>query len=147
MSACLVLADAVLRAIALWTTGKKKPVFTQALAHGLATTASASEGPIRTARWITALACLPYGDVFASGSWDGSIRLWALDPTLRSFAALFAIEAPGFVNSLQLLQPGEDARPVVVAALGQEPRMGRWMRDREAKNVALAVSLPLSASA
>lgn len=120
-------------------------MFTQALAHGLASTVSASEGPIRTPRWITALACLPYGDTFASGSWDGSIRLWALDPGLRSFAPLFAIPAPGFVNALQLLQPGENERPLVVAALGQEPRMGRWMRDREAKNVALVVALPLSA--
>lgn len=136
------------------------------------------------------------------GSWDGSVRLWALDPKLRSFRALFNIPAPGFVNSLQLLTPdskrkdgavdpdkwrrrgglggmgalasstsreeegeGEDddaaqsgevagketaptARgrkeaipPILIVGLGQEPKMGRWMRIKEARNGALVVPL------
>ncbi|CAD6901644.1 unnamed protein product [Tilletia controversa] len=92
--------------LALWSSTKKKPIFTYAIAHGLQETATETEGTIATPRWITSLSCLPYGDVFASGSWDGHVRLWALDRQLRSFAPLpFTIEAPGFVNSLQLLTP------------------------------------------
>lgn len=90
--------------------------------------ASESEGIIGTARWITALSCLPYGDTFASGgsssrfvettpssqltfslqragSWDGSIRLWSIDSQLRSITPVTTIPALGFVNSLQLILP------------------------------------------
>lgn len=55
------------RSICLWTTTKKKPISTVQLAHGVNEYASESEGIIGNARWITALACLGYGDVFASG--------------------------------------------------------------------------------
>lgn len=55
------------RSICLWTTLKKKPVFTQALAHGFNEAESESEGTIKTARWITALGSLRYSDLFASG--------------------------------------------------------------------------------
>jgi len=92
--------------LALWSIQKKKPVFTIPVAHGLHETVSETEGTILTPRWITSLSCLPYGDLFASGSWDGHVRLWALDRQLRSFAPLpFTIPAPGFVNSLQLISP------------------------------------------
>ena len=133
--------------ISLWTTGKKKPIFTHPLAHGVEITHSATEGAIRKARWITSLAVLPYGDVFASGSWEGHIRIWALDPNLKSFARLFSIPAVGIVNSLQIVQKGDDDKPLVVAALGQEPRFGRWQRIKECKNVALVAALPISQAA
>lgn len=56
------------RAVALWSITKKKPVFIEHLAHGVNTHQSESEGVIGTARWITSVACLPYGDTFATGS-------------------------------------------------------------------------------
>nr|AOR51842.1 Rrp9 [Phaffia rhodozyma] len=158
-------------AIALWTITKKKPVFIQHLAHGVNEHVSESEGIIGQARWITSLACLPYGDTFASGSWDGSVRIWSLASNLKSFSLLFTIPAKGFVNSLQLITPSssildftnwrsqnksasssvsslspseEDettkttatvskgAQPessiLLVACVGQEPRLGRWMK-------------------
>jgi len=92
--------------ICLWNTNKKKPIFTYPLAHGLATHVSETEGDIHTPRWITSIACLPYSDFFASGSWDGQIRLWRLDPKLKSFSSFpQSIPAPGIVNSLQLVTP------------------------------------------
>ncbi|KAF8169805.1 Rnu3ip2 protein [Pholiota molesta] len=166
--------------ICLWTTTKKKPIFTQALAHGLNEALSESEGVIRTPRWITSLACLRYSDLFASGSWEGDVRIWKLDAKLKSFSLIGKVSAPGVVNSLQLLalprtfpstiswprpegQPGapmnvdvedsetpattettvETARPartgpeiavhpfVLVAGLGQEHRLGRWLSVKE----------------
>ncbi|KAI6126758.1 hypothetical protein F5141DRAFT_355095 [Pisolithus sp. B1] len=58
-----------------------------------------SEAP----RWITSIACLRYSDIFVSGSWDGEIRMWKLDPKLKSFSLVGTVEVPGVVNSLQLL--------------------------------------------
>jgi ribosomal RNA-processing protein 9 len=55
------------RSICLWTTQKKKPVFTQPLAHGLHEMHSETEGLLRSPRYITALASLRYSDLFASG--------------------------------------------------------------------------------
>ncbi|KAJ7475255.1 WD40-repeat-containing domain protein, partial [Mycena galericulata] len=151
--------------LCLWTTQKKKPVFTQALAHGLNEALSATEGVIQTPRWVTAVASLRYSDLIASGSWDGAIRIWQLDAKLRSFALVGAVPAPGVVNSLQLLSPpreflaeaawtraGEpdadaDARrarkgggALLVVGLGQEHRLGRWLSLKEGVvNGAMAV--------
>lgn len=107
------------------------------------------------------------------GSHDGHIRLWGLDPKLRSFQALpFSISVPGIINSLQLVSlphthnPLLDAtwlRPrqinetpqmnagelegelvaLLVAGVGQEPRLGRWLTVNTggAKNCALVVPL------
>ncbi|ORY81766.1 WD40-repeat-containing domain protein [Leucosporidium creatinivorum] len=134
--------------ICLWTITKKKPIASVQLAHGVNEYESETEGVIGTARWITALACLPYGDTFASGSWDGHIRLWFIDPKLRSFTPLTTIPATGFINTLQLILPSlpapsaskkekEEKALVVVAAVAKEPRLGRWMRFREGKEGAV----------
>ncbi|BGO91733.1 hypothetical protein NBRC10512_006215 [Rhodotorula toruloides] len=151
--------------LCLWLITKKKPIFKVDLAHGINEHASETEGIIGTPRWITALSCLPYGDVFASGSWDGQIRLWKIDERLRSFSPLTTIEAPGFVNSLQLIAPSlrpakeshlapvstvkdKKAEPeqkslIVVAATSKEPRLGRWMRFKEAKDGAIVAVIPM----
>ncbi|GAA6050350.1 hypothetical protein JCM3770_002976 [Rhodotorula araucariae] len=153
--------------ICLWTITKKKPIFTKQLAHGINEHTSETEGVIGTARWITALATLPYGDVFASGSWDGLIRLWRVDERVRGFAQIATIDAPGFVNSLQLTAPAlrptrethvapvntagkkgdepaqkKDKALIVVAATSKEPRLGRWMRFKDAKDGALVAVIP-----
>lgn len=148
-------------------------------------------------RWITALAALPYSDLFASGeclyhpfaaviqtstgSWDGFIRLWRLNSNLKSFEAIGdVIPVGGVINSLQLVQVptsaianarwyqanGGDANGVpapvnenssnrsvgsgkgilVVAAVGREPRMGRWLRLDESeivRNCALVIPLEI----
>lgn len=45
------------RSLSLWHTGKKKPIFTQAFAHGVD----------ETPRWVTSLAHLRGTDLFVSG--------------------------------------------------------------------------------
>ncbi|THH03256.1 hypothetical protein EW145_g6405 [Phellinidium pouzarii] len=160
--------------ISVWTITKKKPVYTQALAHGLHEMVSETEGVVSTPRWITSLACLRYGDVIASGSWSSEIRIWKLsvNPSQKSrslsLTLMGTLPAPGIVNSLQILttsrasaeswtwlaakqtktkpetdNPSDGGRDsgddrslasvkgkeclLVVAGLGQEPRLGRWM--------------------
>lgn len=58
------------RSISLWTTQKKKPIFTQALAHGMdEAQVDVDDIPIvRKPRWVTSLGCLRYSDLFASGT-------------------------------------------------------------------------------
>lgn len=155
---------------------------------------------VRKPRWITAIGCLRYSDLFASGmcllpydsvplfhfsnpkfsssnfvllctgSWDGEIRLWKLDSSLKSFTSVGSIPALGVVNSLQLLACPRTATPslawassapapattngvlaseldsnalsksskkmetekivLLVAGVGQESRLGRWVKQK-----------------
>ncbi|KAH9064596.1 WD40 repeat-like protein [Lactarius vividus] len=157
--------------ICLWTTQRKKPVFTQAVAHGLSETVSETEGVIRTPRWITALGTLHYSDLFASGSWDGHIRLWKVDPKMKSFSAIGNFLVPGVINSLQFVSPRRGALDdaswaqsepradasrfvseasskksgsvLLVVGAGQEMRLGRWVtvKGDGARNGALVMAL------
>ncbi|KZV62150.1 WD40 repeat-like protein [Peniophora sp. CONT] len=152
--------------ICLWNMQKKKPVFTQAIAHGLHETQSESEGLLKSPRWITALATLRYSDLFASGSWEGDIRIWKLDAKLKSFSLVSTIHAAGVINSLQLIstpkgwedsaqwsqrkppdaQPRKKSAPptvLVVAGVGQETRLGRWItvKGDGARNQTLVFAL------
>ena len=171
-------------ALCLWHTGKKKPIFTHHFAHGTDDLLSET-GSMPSPRWITALGALRGTNLFASGqsaascararadkigSWDGHIRLWALDQGLKSFALVRSIPIPGFVNDIELLalphgslNPAAVGMPevqepeaevkrgktkatqiVLAAAISQEPRLGRWMRLKEGvKNGALIAVLPI----
>lgn len=42
------------------------------------------------------------------GSWEGDIRIWKLDPKLKSFGLVGTVPAPGVINSLQLLSPSKE---------------------------------------
>lgn len=77
--------------------------------------------------------------VQASGAGDGRICLWAIAPR-KSHAVLEPVgtlPARGFVNGLAI---SRDAR-ILVAAVGQEPRLGRWLRDTQARNGTLVCVL------
>lgn len=105
--------------ICLWHTGKKKPIFTAGLAHGVSKTVSESEGSILHPRGIASLAALRGTDLFASGSSSGQIKIWAIAPNLKSFVHVFDVAAKGFVNSLQILAvPPRNVQP------------DKWISDR-----------------
>ncbi|KAF2730429.1 small nucleolar ribonucleoprotein complex subunit [Polyplosphaeria fusca] len=166
---CVALLDAGLfvtgsdnGALSLWSATKKKPLFTLPLAHGqdpplppekmsadVDPTASGIKAP-RLARYITALATVPYADLILSGSWDGWIRAWRVGTDKRSIEPLGKVSrvpsqlangdtAPatqprlirGIVNGLAVQERGDRGKDgvCIVAALGREMRLGRWKAD------------------
>lgn len=116
--------------ICTWNPGKKKPLATVKLAHGV----QASSGE---PNWISALAVLLNTDLCASGSCDGFVRVWKLENNCSKITALIAIPAmEGFVNHLRFLNDGER----IIASLGQEHRLGRWWANKNAKNCLKIIS-------
>jgi ribosomal RNA-processing protein 9 len=105
------------------------------------------------------------------GSWDGHIRLWKVDPKTKFFSAVGSFPAPGVINSLQFVSPRKgsldevtwaqletsaDVSPtlkglqskklgpvLLVAGMGQETRLGRWVTVKEdgVRNGALVMAL------
>ena len=83
--------------------------------------------------WVGAVACSMGSDLAASGAGDGRVRLWQVGKPGTGQTALTqlgSLDAPGFVNGLALSVSGR----TLVAAVGQEPRLGRWARNKEARN-------------
>ncbi len=81
----------------------------------------------------------------ASGAGDGAIRLWSVSASKAGgaggLACLGALPQRGFVNGLAFSRSGG----LLVAAVGQEPRMGRWARDGAARNGLAVHRLTLAA--
>lgn len=69
------------------------------------------------------------------------IRLWQVGEGAKAgskaLLPLGGLPARGFVNGLAFARSGR----FVAAALGQEPRMGRWLRDKVARNGVLLQQL------
>lgn len=128
--------------ISLWSLAKKKPIFTQYLAHGLnaplpslSASGEANEElralqvPKPLPYWITALHSIPYSDVFFSGSWDGTIRLWKLHENMRSFECIKKFDGvKGLVTRIDACEQGKHGKETfrVVASVSKEHRLGRW---------------------
>ncbi|KAJ2157886.1 pre-rRNA processing protein [Coemansia sp. RSA 552] len=145
-------------ALSLWSIHKKKPTFIHHVSHGVTPGLSdnndgdntGDDEPMvpRRPHWITALASVPFTDLFVSASSDGLIRMWQLRPGKNpGFDLRNVIPASGFVNALAVreLAPADPLSTkkdiVLAAALGQEPRLGRWEK-RRARNVVKVFHLP-----
>ncbi|KAF9177443.1 pre-rRNA processing protein [Haplosporangium sp. Z 767] len=127
--------------ISLWNTNKKKAVFSMPLAHGYHTQPldhsngeAKPSGGVETPYWITSLASLRYSDMFISGSWDGTVRVWQIGKNMKNFSLVSTIPMIGVVNDLQIYQPTLSKKTLLVAAVGQEHKLGRWLRIKEARN-------------
>ncbi|KAF9938098.1 pre-rRNA processing protein, partial [Modicella reniformis] len=134
--------------ISLWNIHKKKASFSMPLAHGhhkqpldYSSGDATPSGGVETPYWITALATLRYSDMFVSGSWDGTIRVWQIGKNMKNFSLIASIPTVGVVNALQLYQPTSSKKTLLVAAIGQEHKLGRWMRIKEARNCMRVVEL------
>jgi ribosomal RNA-processing protein 9 len=166
---CVALLDASLfvtasdnGALSLWSVTRKKPLFVYPLTHGrdppLApdemsanhdAATSVKPGP-RLARYVTALATVPFADLILTASWDGWIRAWKIgdnkrsiepigkvgrvpveehDTTVNGDSSEGAILIRGIVNGLSVQERGDRGKEglCIVAAVGKEPRLARWM--------------------
>ncbi|OWK63641.1 U3 small nucleolar RNA-interacting protein 2 [Lonchura striata] len=111
--------------LALWGLTKKKPLALARQAHG----EQDGQG-LEQPYWISAVAALRNSDLLATGSHSGSVKLWKCGEGFRKLEHLLDIPLVGFVNSLKFSAAGD----FLVAGTGQEHRLGRWWRIKEAKN-------------
>lgn len=94
-----------------------------------------------------------------TGSWDGHVRVWQLEASLRSFSQLLTLPIDGFINALQILslpagttplgavagagaETDDKSQIILTAAVSQEPRLGRWLTQKDVKNGILVAVLP-----
>lgn len=116
--------------LSLWSALKKKPTCIHHQAHG-----SQDGAP----RWITAVASLRCTDLIASGSWNGEVKLWSSGDECKKLKEVASIPVEGFVNALVFNSSGD----VLVAAVGQEHRLGRWWKLKDAKNCVIVLPVNL----
>ena len=171
--------------LSLYSLYKKKPLHVLPLAHGydppMPAEQSWAEADVKDRktnaqpipRWITAMACVPFSDLFVTGSWDGYIRVWRLSEDSKRIERVgvvgresvqqkitldqhgdedvevsgvgenhhSTVDGPlrGVVNDLKVVEMGERGKDGarVVAALGKEMRLGRWLQKKKGKNEAV----------
>ena len=134
--------------LALWSISKKKPIFVERVAHGLIPEprdelisgesdvqirkAQLGDGRLLQPYWITAIHAIPYSNVFVSGSWNGSLKVWKLDENMRSFRLLGDLpNCKGVVTAIQVIESGRRGRETfrVLASVAKEHRLGRWVSN------------------
>lgn len=125
--------------VSLWSLSKKKPVCTQRLAHGLQpqftpNQASAEEDssvasqqiPPPQPYWITAVHAVPFSDVFVTGSFDGTVRVWRIGEKMRDFQEIGQIpNVRGVVTRIESAEV--DKKVVVFVMTSKEHKLGRWL--------------------
>ncbi|CCH60331.1 hypothetical protein TBLA_0C05340 [Henningerozyma blattae CBS 6284] len=132
--------------ICLWSLAKKKPLFIVRAAHGIvphtleSNISGETDQALRTIQlqgnkitkpyWITALYAIPYSDVFISGSWNGTLKVWKIGENLREFELLGELDnCRGVVNKIQVVEQGKHGKETfrVLASVGKEHKLGRWL--------------------
>jgi len=117
--------------LAVWGIHKKKPLAVVQHCHGV--------DPInQDPNWISALATMHNTDTVITGSRDGWVRVWQVGEGFRSIKEVHKVNVTGFVNSLAISQCGG----WVVAGVGQEHKLGRWWRDKTARNKVVVIKVP-----
>lgn len=111
--------------LSLWLKDKKRPACTITNAHGTCKNLS---------RGITCCSSLGGSDFTATGSNDGYLRLWNVSTGEtnedRGIKEIGKVPIHGYINDVAIGPKGR----FCVAAVGQEPRLGRWDRVPRAKN-------------
>jgi ribosomal RNA-processing protein 9 len=137
----------------VWNQLRKKPMSVVSHAHGLgakerhggpsAGCATLPPSPMAGSTmpsvedaigWVQSISVCHNSDLVASGASDGTIRLWRVERNkmqgAQELVPIGGLPLRGCVNGLAWSRKGT----LLVAALGQEPRLGRWLRDGKAKN-------------
>ncbi|XP_038054449.1 U3 small nucleolar RNA-interacting protein 2-like isoform X2 [Patiria miniata] len=130
--------------ISLWSVLKKKPAAVVKNAHSkrfdtITNGQSQTQNTVypKEENWISSVAALQSSDLLASGSKDSKIRLWQCSDGYRSLQPLASIDIVGFVNAMQFTSDGS----LLVAGVGQEHRLGRWWRLKNARNSIVIIKL------
>uniref|UniRef100_A0A8C6W6U1 U3 small nucleolar RNA-interacting protein 2 n=1 Tax=Nannospalax galili TaxID=1026970 RepID=A0A8C6W6U1_NANGA len=118
--------------VALWGLSKKRPLALQREAHGLH-----GEPGLEQPFWVSSVAALLNTDLVATGSHNSCVRLWQCGEGFRRLDPLCDIPLVGFINSLKFSSSGD----FLVAGVGQEHRLGRWWRIKEARNSVCIIQL------
>lgn len=164
--------------ISLWNINKKKAIYTYPTAHGIEEPKSLDEVsaemhpndsaiPESQPRGITALATIPYSNIFFSGSWDGYVRAWKLSEDRRQIEPLGAVEiqhrgipgdvlynsingiyddeaiAKGCINDIALLELGNKGKDGIglIVVTGKEHRLGTWQAV-QGRNTGVIFQIP-----
>ena len=125
--------------VCLWSTSKKKAQFILPIAHGYdpaltpaqasgETDPSIAEIPPPQPRSITAITAIPMSNMFITGSWSGTVKLWTMSDDRRQFQLVEEVPVgKGIVTGLSVIEiENEKETFAVVATLAREPRLGRW---------------------
>ncbi|AMD20704.1 HDL040Cp [Eremothecium sinecaudum] len=134
--------------IALWSLSRKKPIFIYRAAHGIiplpkenkisaesdtSLCAEQLQGTkLMKPYWITSLYAIPYSNVFFSGSWNGSLKVWALSENMRDFKLISELQnCKGLVTKIQVVEAGKHQKETfrVLASVSKEHRLGRWVDE------------------
>ena len=110
-----------------WKTSQKRPVMSCHAVHGY---------DACNPRWISSMATVKFSNLAATGSYDGVIRLWDIEPDLKVIRPLLRVSLDGFVNDIAL------SPSLMVAGLGSEHRLGRWWSLKGNRNKIAIVKLP-----
>lgn len=99
------------------------------------------------AGWVQSLSVCRNSDLLASGAADGCVRVWRVAQnkmgSAQELVCMGGLPVRGCINGLAFSASGA----LLVAAVGQEPRLGRWVRDAKAKNGIAVFRLPASGAA
>jgi ribosomal RNA-processing protein 9 len=135
--------------------GRDPPIPAEEMSANVDAATSGKKGP-RLPRYITAIATVPFADLILTASWDGWIRAWRVGDDKRAIEPVGkvgrvpreddedtamnghgpseeqAIIIRGIVNGLSVQERGERGKDglCVVAAVGKEARLGRWMAGK-----------------
>ncbi|XP_012883665.1 PREDICTED: U3 small nucleolar RNA-interacting protein 2 [Dipodomys ordii] len=118
--------------VALWGLSKKRPLALQREAHGIR-----GEPGLEQPYWVSSVTALLNTDLVATGSHDSRVRLWQCGEGFRRLDHVCDIPLVGFINSLKFSSTGD----FLVAGVGQEHRLGRWWRLKEARNSVCIIPL------
>jgi len=77
------------------------------------------------------------------GSCDGCVRLWQTNPNARKMNLIQSISIAGFINGLTFNADGTK----LYVATGQEHRLGRWWRLKDARNQVVVVDVKIQSAA
>lgn len=127
--------------ISFWSISRKKPLFSEKLAHGLQSqkdpSQSSAEISLEIAAkqvqppnpyWITAIHSVPFSDFFVSGSYNGSVKLWKINPDFRSFVLLGELtQINGCVVAIDSMFLDNEKKIAIYILVSNEHKFGRWL--------------------